>query len=81
MKFALFVVVFALLHGFFSFFISFAAGISPAGNRWKVVSDILTFPLQLVPDNAPGWLALPLWGAVSLCWGLCAALILRKLQS
>ncbi len=80
MRFALLVAVFALLHGFASFFVSFAAGISQPNSWWKVASSILTFPLQLVPDKTPDWLGLPLWALVSLCWGLGAALVVR-LQS
>lgn len=79
--FALSVLVVAALHFGTSFFVSFAAGISPPGSAWQIASKILMFPLLSLGegmDNLPGILPWLLWAGLSLGWGLLICTLVRR---
>jgi hypothetical protein len=80
--FAMGVLGVAAVHLFFSFLVSFAAGISPPGSPWSVASKILMFPLLSVPalDKLPSWLGWPMWGALSMSWGFAICWAVRRLS-
>ena len=68
------------LHFGVSFFVSFAAGISPPGSAWQLASKVLMFPLLSIPALAglPLWTYWPLWGALSLGWGFAICFVVRR---
>ena len=69
----------AALHFGASFFVSFAAGISPSNSPWKMASKVLMFPLLSIPvlDDLPPWMGWPMWGALSLGWGFAICFFIR----
>lgn len=81
--FAIAVVGIAIVHFITSFFTAFAAGISAPGESpfLQIVSQILTFPLWLIPNDfaLPEPLGLLPWFLLSLCWGLAICFGARML--
>ena len=82
MKNAFLIIGLAAVHFVVSFFASFAAGIS--GGVWRIVSNILMFPLSILPDNALpnlsptiGWLMMI---AVSFAWATLIFYGIRALK-
>ncbi len=80
MGFALGVLGVAALHFVVSFFLAFAAGISES-RLLKVASNVLTFPLQFIPNQfaLPGVLNWLPWVLLSLGWGVGLCSLLRAL--
>jgi len=78
--FAASVVGVAALHFVISFFVGFAAGISPPGNPFRLASQILSFPLaQIQSKNDPGIFGWILWIGISLVWGFAICFLVRSL--
>ena len=82
MKNAFLICGLAFVHFFLSLFVSFGAGIS--GGSWRIASNILIFPLSLLPNNAlpnlsptMGWLMMI---AVSLVWATLIFYGIRALK-
>ena len=78
MLFAAGVLTVAAIHFLFSFFVSFAAG-TGGGLAYKLTSQILTFPLWLIPGSATSsspfdWLP---WVLLSLAWGIVICYFMR----
>ena len=71
----------AALHFAVSFVSGFIAGISPSSEvRFeRILFNILTFPLQFIPNTfeLPGPLTWLPWIALSLCWGLGSCVLIR----
>ena len=70
MAFLLAVLGVGVLHFFVSFSVGFAAGVS-SDRSLRILTTILTFPLNLLPPKLelPGLLNWLPWVAVSLTWG------------
>ncbi len=70
----------ASLHFGASFFVGFAAGVSPNSSPWKLASKTLMFPLLSIPqlDDLPDWAGWPLWGALSFAWGFGICSLVRR---
>ena len=82
MKNALLICGLAFVHFFAGLFVSFAAGIS--GGAWRIASNILMFPLSLLPGNALpnlspalGWV---LMIGVSFAWAMVILFIFRAIR-
>ncbi len=70
----------AIVHFVSSFLLAFVAG-TTGGWPMQLAANILVFPLSIIPEQfdllppLANWL---LWVAVSLCWGVAIAALIRR---